>query len=228
MTYTNVVIQCLECPEKLELCVECFANRAEIGSHKPTHSYRILDNVGYSILPDSSWPGSEHLKLLDAIEQYGYGNWEDIAKKFKGKTPEETKNEFCSSFIGGILGRSTWKEECRGRARDHTQQNPLLPLNNPSSEPPSNLSLHESIMLGYMPKRDDFEMEYDNLAESLVSQLQGGMTASPEEDEVDIALKIAHVDMYKYKLRERERRKRVARDHGLISTYFIIYINDVS
>ena len=36
------------------------------------------------------------------------------------------------------------------------------------------------------------------------------------QDEMDHGLKMAHVDMYKFKLRERERRKRVAREHQLV------------
>ena len=65
--------------------------------------------------------------------------------------------------------------------------------------------------------RDDFEVEFDNEAEGLVSSLQGGLNALPDEDEMDHGLKMAHVDMYKFKLRERERRKRVAREHQLVS-----------
>lgn len=84
------------------------------------------------------------------------------------------------------------------------------------NDAPANLTLNESTMLGYMSKRDDFEVEFDNDAERLVSTLQGGINALPDEDEVDHCLKVAHVDMYKFKLRERERRKRVARDHQLV------------
>ena len=36
---------------------------------------------------------------------------------------------------------------------------------------------------------------------------------------MDHGLKMAHVDMYKFKLRERERRKRVAREHQLVSKF---------
>ena len=50
-----------------------------------------------------------------------------------------------------------------------------------------------------------------------MSSLQGGLSAPPDEDEMDHGLKMAHVDMYKFKLRERERRKRVAREHQLVS-----------
>ena len=67
--------------------------------------------------------------------------------------------------------------------------------------------------------RDDFEVEFDNEAEGLVSSLQGGLSAPPDEDEMDHGLKMAHVDMYKFKLRERERRKRVAREHQLVSKF---------
>jgi transcriptional adapter 2-beta len=124
-----------------------------------------------------------------------------------------------------IAGRHTWKEAERSKTKDHTQINPLLPPPTPN-EPPPNLTLNESIMLGYLGKRDDFEMEYDNECENLVSQLDDDYPTSSssgnngsglsEDDELMKALNIAHVEAYKVKLRERDRRKRVARDHNLV------------
>lgn len=55
-----------------------------------------------------------------------------------------------------------------------------------------------------MPFRDDFEIEHDNDAEKLVSSMEIG----EEEDEVDKALKMSHIDMYNRRLKERDRRKR--------------------
>ena len=54
-------------------------------------------------------------------------------------------------------GQRTWREDLRGRARDHTLGNPLLP---PAQhiDPPTNLTAHEAIMLQYLPIRDDFEV----------------------------------------------------------------------
>lgn len=43
---------------------------------------------------------------------------------------------------------------------------------------------------------------------------------SAEDDDLDIALKLAHVDMYTNNLRERARRKRVVRDYQLVSVFF--------
>jgi hypothetical protein len=41
-----------------------------------------------------------------------------------------------------------------------------------------------------------------------------------EDDEVDVGLKLALVDMYASRLRERARRKRIIRDFQLVSKFF--------
>ena len=104
--------------------------------------------------------------------------------------------------------------------------NPLLPPS-PPSEAPVNVKFGEAIVLGYFAKREDFEVEYDNECELLVSQLEDDYPSSnsgaiktnenSEDDELVKNLNVVHVEMYKAKLRERERRKRVSRDHNLIS-----------
>ena len=53
-------------------------------------------------------------------------------------------------------------------------------------------------MLGYMPNRDDFE-DFDKANEGLVSQIG---VKSIEDDDLDVALKLVHVDMYERLLRE--------------------------
>ncbi|KAK2706780.1 hypothetical protein QYM36_014728, partial [Artemia franciscana] len=69
-----------------------------------------------------------------------------------------------------------------------------------------------------MPNRDDFETEYDNDAELLVSHLD--LNATTDED-IDMALKLAQVDMYQRRLRERAQRKRLVRDYQLAQEFFI-------
>uniref|UniRef100_A0A182SUL2 SWIRM domain-containing protein n=1 Tax=Anopheles maculatus TaxID=74869 RepID=A0A182SUL2_9DIPT len=74
----------------------------------------------------------------------------------------------------------------------------------------------EAAALGYMPNRDDFEREYDPTAEQLVSTL----SLQPDDEDVDMLLKLAQVDIYTRRLRERARRKRVVRDYQLIANFF--------
>jgi len=212
------------------------------------------------------WTAKEHLMLLDAVERHGFGNWDDIAKALNTellggsgnntnhpnyKSPHSVRDTFNSVYLHGAMGgKSLWKEEERGRAKDHTNPAMMSPVKQEGGggSCSAHLTSHESILLGYLPIREDFEVEFDNEAESLVSHLQyqthsqtaanaaaattaaaagggGGTTMMPtvpqDEDEVlEQELKAALVEMYKSKLREREKRKKAVRDHALISQFF--------
>jgi hypothetical protein len=37
------------------------------------------------------WSAREELHLLDAIEQFGFGNWEDISRHIETRSPEGIK-----------------------------------------------------------------------------------------------------------------------------------------
>lgn len=66
-----------------------------------------------------------------------------------------------------------------------------------------------------MPLRDDYEIEYDQDAEKLIS----GLSVNYDDEDVEIEMKRAHVDMYVRKLRERQRRKNIARDYNLVPVF---------
>jgi len=208
-------VSCVECPGGLELCIECIASRVELGAHRNNHKYRLVDNGGLLLL-GSTWTAKELVQLLDGLEQFGHGNWNDVARYVETKGPVECREAVNSIFVEGPIGGYTYKEEQRGNAKDHTS--------NPSSiggatTSTGNLGLHEIILLGCMPARDDFEVEYGNEAESLVSVIEAA-GGKEEEDEVETLIKLAQVDMYKAKLKERERRKTVAKELGLMEAFF--------
>ena len=241
-------IKCAECSD-FDLCLRCFACGAVNGKHKNFHKYIFMNNGGFNIFPDNasnvdpengssddekrskrsstfglaestvvSWNAREDLRLLDAVEQYGYGNWKDIARHIESKTPEQAKEQYIKHYIHGVVGKHTWKEELRGLQTDHTQaadRGPLSPTLT-SKLPPISVNNQEAMLLGYMPHRDDFE-DFDKETENLVSQIAD---KSVEDEDVDVALKLAQCDIYERRLREQVRRKRVARDYQLVSKFY--------
>ncbi|XP_026668311.1 transcriptional adapter 2B isoform X1 [Ceratina calcarata] len=213
-------VRCVECPD-FDLCLQCFSAGAEIGPHKNDHSYQFMDSGTISIFNGKgNWTAREHLRLLDAIEQFGFGNWEDISKHIETRTPEEAKEEYIARYLEGNIGKHTWPptESYRPNLVDQTKSDhgPLSP-DLTSRLPPLDITPEEAAQLGYMPQRDDFERDYNHEAESLVSSL---FLNPAEDDDLDIALKLAQVDMYTNNLRERARRKRVVRDYQLVSAFF--------
>ncbi|CAG0884574.1 unnamed protein product [Cyprideis torosa] len=211
----------------------CFRLGAEIGRHENHHAYKIKDTGTFSIFKENeSWTAQEEIKLLDGVEQYQYGNWTDVAKVVETRTPEECKLHFNKWYVQGNLGQLVWSR-CNNDSRlyDHTTTHDGGPLS-PSLTgklDPIDIDESESAQLGYMANRDDYENEYHNDSELLVSQIQESVFAnyngssgppSPGDTELDSALKIAHVDMYMRRLRDRNRLKRIARDYQLIKRFF--------
>jgi len=237
-------ITCGVCPD-FDLCLQCFACGAELGSHKSNHRYIFASNA-FSIFPKPQpssaqeqensgrrrasiivkeveeegdpWTVLEDTRLLDAVEMYSYGNWKEIAKHIETKNEQACKERYVKYYINGAVGSHTWEEDKRALAIDHTKSADSGPLSPTLTQklPPINLAPSEALMLGYMPNRDDYD-DFDKAAEGLVSQIGD---KSVEDEAVEIALKYAHVDMYSRCLREQVRRKRVARDYQLVSQFF--------
>ncbi|XP_055540125.1 transcriptional adapter 2B isoform X1 [Wyeomyia smithii] len=215
----GIRVHCVVCAG-FELCLACFAAGAEIGQHRNDHSYQFMDSGILSIYRGKNgWSAREELHLLDAIEQYGFGNWEDISKHIETRSPEEAKDEYVSRFLNGTVGRHTWSSaiDQRPQLTDHTSDD-TGPLGQLLTQklPPMECTNEEAAVLGYMPNRDDFEREYDPTAEQLVSTL----SLQPDDEDVDMLLKLAQVDIYTRRLRERARRKRVVRDYQLVANFF--------
>lgn len=104
-----------------------------------------------------------------------------MASKGAGECRDAVNN----IFVSGPIGSLTYKESARGCARDHTTHT-SLPQQPPHTAPPG-INIHQLLVLGFMPARDDFEMEYENEAEVLVSGIEaapGGVRLDPEDEEV--------------------------------------------
>lgn len=89
------------------------------------------------------------------------------------------------------------------------------------------MSMEEQRALGYMPLRDDFEREFKNDAECLVSNLAISNNqisylfkeelSKLDDDQVDFDLKLTLIKIYRECLIERQRYKKIAREYGLIN-----------
>ena len=85
--------------QPLHLCVECFSVGVEVFGHKASHKYSVIDTV--SIYPLSKdWTADEELRLLEAVNKFGYGNWVDVAEHVGGgKTRDRAKRHYEKFFL---------------------------------------------------------------------------------------------------------------------------------
>uniref|UniRef100_A0A8R1TNS3 SANT domain-containing protein n=1 Tax=Onchocerca volvulus TaxID=6282 RepID=A0A8R1TNS3_ONCVO len=95
---------------------------------------------------------------------------------------------------------------------------PLLPF---GAEERSKLKDSDLQLLGYMPEREDFEWEFMNDAEKLISRLM--LQPEPDTDEdsaFESAVKLAKVQKYNRILKQRRAKKATVREYELVNKFF--------
>uniref|UniRef100_A0A8C9TRD3 Transcriptional adapter n=1 Tax=Scleropages formosus TaxID=113540 RepID=A0A8C9TRD3_SCLFO len=204
-------IKCAECgPPPLLLCLQCFTRGFEYKKHQSDHKYEIMTS-DFPVL-EPGWTAQEEMALLEAVMDCGFGNWSDVAYQMRTRSKEECESHYMKNFINNPLFSSTLLSlRQMEEARTADTAIPFRPSDDPPR--PTFDSLLSRDMAGYMPARADFMEEFDNYAEWDLKDIDF------VDDDSDIlhALKIAVVDIYHSRLKERQRRKKIIRDHGLIN-----------
>uniref|UniRef100_A0A8C7HPR1 Transcriptional adapter n=1 Tax=Oncorhynchus kisutch TaxID=8019 RepID=A0A8C7HPR1_ONCKI len=214
-------IKCAECgPSPFLLCLQCFTRGFEFKKHESDHKYEIMTS-DFPVL-EPGWTAQEEMAVLEAVMDCGFGNWQDVAYQMRTKSKEECEAHYMKNFINNPLFSSTLLnlrqiEEARTAdtaipfKRQYTHNTPT----------PLDFSLHsnkESFCLTnyrILKQYNKYNLgyEFDNYAEWDLKDIDF------VDDDSDLlhALKIAVVDIYHSRLRERGRRKKIIRDHGLIN-----------
>ncbi|XP_067933846.1 transcriptional adapter 2-alpha-like [Watersipora subatra] len=199
--------------ENALLCTLCFSTGRSNAVHSANHSYEII-REDFPVIPGSAWAAKEELLLLDAIESCGLGSWSDIAKYVPYRTARECEKHYFHTFINGA---SSLFPGCRQPPEEYSCFAPYK--NTVCSLPPRPFmsSAAYNDISGYMAARGEFATEYDNYAELIIKDVE--FTSFEEEGFGSWFdnLKLAMVEIYRYRIFERERRKRIARDHGLLN-----------
>ncbi|KAK1567827.1 hypothetical protein Q3G72_017200 [Acer saccharum] len=129
-----VRIKCAVCPD-FDLCIECFCVGAEINPHKSNHQYRVMDNLSFPLIcPD--WNADEEILLLEAIEMYGIGNWNEVAEHVGTKSKSQCINHYNAVYLNSpcfplpdlshVMGKS--REELLAMAKEHADIKKELPM----------------------------------------------------------------------------------------------------
>ncbi|GAB2233733.1 hypothetical protein Droror1_Dr00002962 [Drosera rotundifolia] len=121
----KIRIKCAVCPD-FDLCVECFSVGVEITPHKCNHPYRVMDDLSFPLIcPD--WNADEEILLLEGIEMYGLGNWNEVAEHVGAKSKAECIEHYNRIYMDSpffplpdlshVMGKS--REELLAMAKEH-------------------------------------------------------------------------------------------------------------
>ncbi|KAF5300787.1 hypothetical protein FQA39_LY11032 [Lamprigera yunnana] len=210
---TSPYIVCAIC--NINICSVCFAKGKEFLSHKNDHDYSIFNDT-FTLFDGSNWTAREELVLLNTL--LDYSNFSLVAKDLQNRTVKEVKEHYDDFYLqkkGSELLPSF-------SIIDRANINPIVPYRFKLvdvHEPPrynyNSVGFHS--MAGYNAPRSDFELEYDSNAEDLISGLNlKDIGRSDPHYKLITDLQCAILRSYNRRLAERERRKLIIRNHGLI------------
>jgi transcriptional adapter 2-alpha len=224
----KVRIKCAHCQD-FDLCVDCFFVGVETALHKNNHAYRVMDDLS-APLYTAKWSADEELLLLEGIEQFGLGNWVDIAEHVGTKNRFECEFHYWTTYIDvptfPVPPPRTQVSDEPVITSNEVRKNDegmLLWLDrlNPKKQEKKRKVISSKLAnlgteLGFMPLRNDFvEKEFENEAEEMLAEME--ITENDSEEERQRKLRLLQV--YDYILDEREKRKKFALDRGIIADW---------
>lgn len=231
----EIYIKCAEC-KSFDLCLDCFASGAAVYPHLPTHPYRVIRLISEPLY-DAEWSADEELLLLEGIDQFGLGNWAEIAlhvgSKNKLKCEAHYNERYLMSPVAPLpnnaapfpsLENTGFGYGSGPRSRARAPRDPL-DIERDKEREISNakyraLQQHHKTLLrnsigslvGFSSHRREFEVEYENDAELLIADLAFKQSDLPWERD----LKIRVLQLYNSKLDQRDARREFLISRGLL------------
>ena len=212
-------VKCIKCPE-MDQCLQCFSTAATCEGHSTDHPFVLMDHVK-SPLVRADWTTEEEGLLLFGIRMCGVGNWNDISRVIMTKSARECEQHYYAAYIESETAPLPPKEMLPRLVPE-----PPLPYDTtPRDSRPSiaheyNLRMRgkdkattPGEFAGWMPKRNEFDIEFVNEAEELISEITFN---EKTETEASLKFKIQQMLSYNVHLRERHRRTEIALEWGLL------------
>lgn len=169
----------------------------------------------FTLFENSDWSAAEELTLLESLLRDN--NWESIAKKLPGRSIPEIKEHY-DYFYMQQNGSPLLPKPPKVEGAPYPM--PIVPYRFKVigvEDPPRHASGSESCLhiTGYNAARSDFEGDYDAGAEETVADLEPIDRNHPDY-ELLTNLQCALIAAYNRRLWERQKRKRILKNHGLI------------
>ncbi|KAF9295762.1 Transcriptional adapter ada2 [Mortierella antarctica] len=214
----TVRIRCAVCSD-FDLCVSCFCTGTELGKHKNWHDYRVMEQHSFPIF-DADWGADEELLLIEGADNFGIGNWQDIADHVGSKTREECEAHYLKVYVESetwpiphmhkVFDMDPDAQAARKRQR-LAQRVARVPVPVKAQKPMTSQPANHEIA-GYMPGRLEFETEYENEAEQSVKDMIFNEDDAPEE----VDLKLMVLEIYNAKLSKRLERRKFVFERGFL------------
>ncbi|KAK8812272.1 hypothetical protein WA158_007506 [Blastocystis sp. Blastoise] len=198
----SIQFRCPECGDMI-YCGDCMLSGKESATHKKTHSYCVMHNLNSITLFQEGWSALDEMKLLEAGQIFGMGNWEETSNFLGDKSENKCLDHYFSTYINSsTFPLPDVNQPLKPKQSDDIQEEQPVPeYVGPGDD-----------IQGYWPYRQDFDFEYDNDLENIIKDIE----ITGEEDEKEMNYKLSLLRIFNRRLNDRNEKKKFIFDRGLL------------
>ena len=164
---------------------------------------------------EENWGIEEELIFFTAIQSCGFGNWADIANFVETRSAEECEAHYENVFLNS---ETAPKPQFTVKPPAKIPPKPAFSTDavesNPADSHPENMRFNGMVpaeVCGYMPRRGQFDEEFNDDAEHLID----GITFDENDSQKDFELKLSSLMAFNDQLLERKLRTNVVIEWNL-------------
>lgn len=215
---SEIYVKCARCAG-FNQCLECFSVGAEAQTHLRSHPFVLLEPILQPIF-QKGWTAEQEILFLNAVQTCGLGNWHEIADLLNSKSAVECEAHYMETFIDGptapmpsdkILNEATLPPPPTFDTSPR-ESRPSISHEKNLQERGKKERTTPAEFAGWMPRRMEFEVEYMNDAEQMISGIKFEEGETPES----LSRKLDLLRTYNEKLEERDKRTRFAVNWNLL------------
>lgn len=218
----EVYVRCAKCIGFIE-CLECFSVGAETASHFHTHPYIIIEPM-HQVVYRKGWTAEEEFLLLHGIQVCGLGNWHEIENIVQTKNAIECETHYFGTYLQSPIAPMPLDEVLPEAVLPPPPEYDTSPRDSrPSISHDKNLAdrgkkdrTTPAEFAGWMPRRNEFEVEYQNEAEQLIANI----TFTENDTAQSLEQNLRFLRVYNEILEERHNRTQFAIEWDLFDEDF--------
>lgn len=198
--------------DKVSVCLQCasviYPVSEEGNAPDPDAISYVAVNKKSSRVFTKDWDSNEEAELLGYLMTMGHGNWNAIAERIPNHTPRDIQTHYEEIY----LKSKTAPYACFPESEDDMPEKYAPPPPPDFETVQQSSNPYSDDVNQWMPKRHEFEKEFENDAEIILNNL----TIDNNETRESFDTKMQRLKVYNKLLLEREIRNKVLEDWELI------------
>ncbi len=205
---TTSFIVCAECTiPRVCMCILCFTGKYTTDLHSPEHDYFVISGGKLETIEFGGYSTGSVLALIDSTRRFSIGSWREVSNRSRIEDSKANEHVLMQTYRRWQFAYSSDLSAEKTFAMNNKALLRLSDIMEKSNREPIG-----SDFPGYIDRRCDFDVEYDDSAELIIADLE----MNEEDPTEERAMKLECLRGLTARIERRELTKEFTRGNRLL------------